>query len=195
MLYDDLRLAAQDCHVTRFGTLLLSEVDLEPLELVNGQLLTTQIHKPACRTALSEHLNGKSSFQLARDARFMSVVRNCDRAEAEAMLRRHAVIDPLLATDGVSPLERAVVAGYSDIVSLFGRERDLDGKLPHDLLATAMQNTPSRQLVVMIRTLLGAGASVDYRAQNTETLLGLAIGLESRLSPGCWSSGVRILTP
>ncbi len=194
--YQELWQAAQDCHVKRIASLLAAENDLESPEIVAGELLGTHIRTPACRSALQSHIMSKSSFQLARDARFSRTIRACERAEAERLLRRHPEIDPFQLFDGVSHLDRAVAVGCTEIVTLFIRERDLQGSIPDSILMDALGETPRNALVPMIGTLLAAGADMQWRSSDGSTVLGAAIGREQPVvAKVLIDSGADVNTP
>jgi hypothetical protein len=177
-LYEGLMSSARTCRVKRLESLLSSENDLEVPERIGDTLLASHVQQPECRATLTQHLSTKVSFLQGRDARFSQAVGACDRTEAEAMLKRHADIEPFQLSEGVSHFDRAVAGGCTDIVSLFGRERDIQGVLPSDVLTTVIQETPAASLVSMTSTLLRAGADVQHRDNDGETALGLSIGLE-----------------
>lgn len=177
-LYGELRGAATDCRVKRLASLFAEEGDLGSPELVAGEPLAGLVRKPACRVALGDHLAGKPSYRLARSARFAAAVRACDRRRAEAMLADEPGLDVFETFEGVSPLDRAVAAGCTGIVSLFVREREVQGKLPAETLLDAIREAPQRALVPLVAALISAGADVDGRGRDGETPLSLAIGSE-----------------
>ena len=177
-LYGELRRAATDCHVKRLATLFAEEGDLDAPELVGGEPLGSLIRKPACRYALIGHLAAKPSYRLARAARFAAAVRACDRRETETMLADDPELDVFDAFEGVTHLDRAVAAGCTDIVALFVRERDVQGKLAEGALLDAVREAPQRSLVPIVGALLAAGADVGHRDADGETPLSLAIASE-----------------
>ncbi len=176
--YEGLQRAARTCRVNRLEALLAAENDLATPELVDGTLLVSHVQQPQCRDTLIKHLDTKSSFLSARDARFSHVVAACDRTQAEAMLKRHAEIGPFQQSAGWSHFDRAVAVGCTEVVALLVRELGEQAELPKDVLVTVIQDTPPSALVAMTSTLLRAGADAQYRDANGETVLGLAIGLE-----------------
>ena len=177
-LYGELRRAATDCHVKRLATLFAEEGDLGAPERVDGEPMSGLIRKPECREALTGHLATKASYRLARAARFDAVVEACDRRAAETILSDDADLDVFDDYEGTSHLDRAIEAGCAEIVALFVRERDVQGKLPAGALLDAVREAPQRRLVPLIGALLAAEADVDHRGEDGETPLSLAIAAE-----------------
>lgn len=177
-LYDELRAAADGCHVQRLTRLFKRESDLDSPELVGDVPLRTRITRPGCRAELAAHLQTKASYVRSRDARFAAAVRQCEARTAEAMLTDNPVLDPFDRFEGATHLQRAVRVGCTSIVSLFVRERPLLGRVPDDALLATLRSAPQRELVPLVGILIAAGVDVNHRDAQGETALALAIGLE-----------------
>lgn len=178
-MYSEFRQAARNCHVKRLGTLLLSEGDLATPEVIGGLPMSRHIRKPSCSKTLALHLQGKSSYQAALNARLRAVIRHCEVKLTQTILEENRGVDVQSERDGRgSALQLAVTSGCAEVVSLLVREQGLEGRLDDDVLLQAIRHAPQATLVRLVGNLIAAGANVDAKDTQGQSPLAVAIALE-----------------
>jgi len=177
-LYPQLVTAANDCHVQRLATLFKEENDLASPEMVDGELLSTHITKPACSAKLTGFIKTKKSYQAALHARFSMASNACDLKAVDSLLQDNPGLDIMDRSRRQSHLDRAINAGCSNIVAFYVRDKNFDVLVDGSHLLNAIRKAPQSKQVELVGTLLAAGAEVNYRDETGETPLGAAISLE-----------------
>ncbi|MEE9322658.1 MAG: ankyrin repeat domain-containing protein [Granulosicoccus sp.] len=178
LMYTEFRQAARNCHVKRLGSLLLSEGDFVSPELIDGVPMSRHIRKPSCSKTLALHLQSKSSYQAALNARFRTVIRHCEVRLARTILDENRGIDVLSKHTGWSALELAVTSGCAELVSLLIRSQRLESRLDDDILLLAIQHAPQDALVRLVGNLIAAGANINANDSHGQSPLAAAIALE-----------------
>ena len=177
-LFPQLVSAANDCRVQRLATLLKEENDLASPELVDGELLSTHITKPACSTKLTAFIKTKSTYKAALNARFSMASNACDLKAIDSLLHSNPKLDIMERGERHSHLDRAINAGCSNIVAFYVRDKKADVLVDGSHLLNAIRKAPQSKQVELVGTLVAAGADVNYRDESGETPLGAAISLE-----------------
>lgn len=177
-IYHELRQASRSCHTQRIKSVLLSENDLMVPETIEGKPLGKHIRKPECVLKLTGFVHNKKTYQIAMHAYYAQQVQRCDAKKVETVMRENPGLSVEQLHQGRSHLNRAVRSGCTAAVSLMVRSRGLQGRLPDDVLVTAIQQAPQASLVKLVGSLIEAGANVNGQAAAGQKPLEAAISLE-----------------